>query len=67
MAYEVKVYVVQRFDHDGNCGPVVAVKLTRTEAHKIAKEFAPATVLCVIADKTPICNVNYLGLTAGHT
>jgi hypothetical protein len=63
MAYQAKVYVVQRFDHDGRHGPVVAVKLTHADAHKIAKDLAPAKVTCVIADKTPEPNV---GRFASH-
>ena len=58
MAYQAKVYVVQRFDHDGRHGPVVAVKLTHADAHRIAKDHAPAKVTCVIADKTPEPNVD---------
>ena len=40
---------MQKFDHDGHYGPVVAVKLTYVDAHKIAKDCAPAKVTCVIA------------------
>lgn len=57
MAYQAKVYVVQRVGRDGEHGPVIAVKLTHADAHNIAKKFAPARVLTVIADKTDLPNV----------
>lgn len=57
MAFTVKTYVVQKADRDGNLyGPVIAVKLTFADAHQIAKQFAPARVSMVLADKTPIPN-----------
>ncbi len=52
--YTVKTYVVQKADREGNLiGPVIAVKLTFADAHRIAKDFAPAKVTFVLADKTP--------------
>ena len=54
MAYTAKVYVVQQADeNDQPIGPVLAVKLTFIAAHQIAKQYAPARVSCIIADKTP--------------
>lgn len=51
--YTVKVYIVQKADRQGNLyGPIIAAKLTHFEAHQIAKEYAPAKVTFVIADKT---------------
>lgn len=45
--------MVQRADNSGKpIGEVLAVKLTYIAAHKIAKEFAPARVTCIQADKT---------------
>ena len=56
-SFTVKVYVVQQADRHGNLiGPVLAAKLTLKDAHAIAKEFAPAKVTCIIADKTPVPN-----------
>lgn len=55
--YTVKTYVVQQADAQGNLiGPVVGVKLTFKEAHEIARDFAPAKVTCIMADKTAIPN-----------
>lgn len=55
--YTVKVYVVQQADKHGNLvGPVIGVKLTYLAAHEIAKQFAPAKVTTIIADKTAIPN-----------
>lgn len=55
--FTVKTYVVQKADRDGNLiGPVLAVKLTFADAHRIAKDFAPAKVTFVLADKTPFPN-----------
>lgn len=56
MAYQCKVYVVQKYDQDGQTGPVVAVKLTHEDAHAIAKECAPAKVTVVMADKGKTAN-----------
>ena len=56
-SFTVKVYVVQQADRNGNLiGPVLAAKLTLKDAHAIAKQFAPAKVTCIIADKTPLPN-----------
>ena len=66
MAYEVKVYVVQRADREGNLGELLAVKLTFAAAHTIAKRKAPARVHVVTADKTANCNVG-LGLDDKET
>ena len=52
MAYEVRVYVVQKADREGNLGDLVAVKLTFAAAHEIAKRKAPANIHVVTADKT---------------
>jgi hypothetical protein len=50
----VKVYIVQRARPDGSIDPtIVAAKLTHALAHNIAKDFAPARVVPLIADKTP--------------
>ena len=57
MAFDVKVYVVQRFDRDGREGPVLAVKLTREAAHAVAKANAPAKVIFALADKGARLNV----------
>jgi hypothetical protein len=49
----VKLYVVQRIRSDGSEDPtIVAVKLTHIAAHLIAKQFAPARVKPLVADKT---------------
>ena len=61
MAYEVRVYVVQKADREGNLGDLLAVKLTFAAAHEIAKRKAPARVHVVTADKTADWNVG-LGL-----
>ena len=50
-SYSTKVYVVQKADHDGNLGEVLAVKLNYISAHKIAKSYAPAKVIPFLADK----------------
>lgn len=51
--YNVKVYVVQRADAQGNpVGAPVGAKLTFAAAHQVAKDHAPAKVTCVVADKT---------------
>jgi len=57
MAYDVKIYAVQKFDHDGSPGEVIAVKLTHAAAHDIAKRFAPSKVIFAVADKDPTPNV----------
>lgn len=59
MAYIVKVYVVQKADKEGKLGELLAVKLTWTEAHTIARRNAPAGVTPVIADKTEELNVGH--------
>jgi hypothetical protein len=59
MAYETKVYVVQKADRDGNLGEVLAVKLSHGSAHQIAKDHAPAKVHFVIADKSETLNVDH--------
>jgi hypothetical protein len=53
MSFTCKVYVVQKADLNGVLGAIVAVKLTHADAHAIAKDCAPAKVLCVVADKSP--------------
>ena len=57
MAYEVKVYVVQRYERDGTPGEVIAAKLTHNAAHTIAKKNAPARVIFTVADKSDGLNV----------
>jgi amino acid permease len=57
MAFDVKTYVVQKFDHDGHPGDVLAVKLTFAAAHAIAKRYAPSKVLFSVADKDESPNV----------
>ena len=57
-SYQTKVYVVQKADAEGNLGKVLAVKLTHTSAHNVAKRCAPAKVHFVIADKTDFLNVD---------
>ena len=61
MAYEVKTYVVQKVDGDGRLGAVIAVKLTWSAAHAIAKRQAPAKVLFAVADKDESPNVDQNG------
>ena len=56
MSYSAKVYIVQRADKDGRLGEVIAAKLTHTEAHRIAKNYAPAKVTLFFADKTDLPN-----------
>jgi hypothetical protein len=55
--FDVKVYIVQKFDRDGNPGEVLAVKLTHASAHMLAKAAAPAKVIFGVADKTLLPNV----------
>ena len=50
--YVTKVYVVQKAD-----GEVIAVKLTHSSAHAVAKRHAPARVHFAVADKTEELNV----------
>jgi hypothetical protein len=57
MAYEVKVYVVQKGDHEGNLGEILAVKLTYGAAHAVAKQHAPAKVHFAVADKAESRNI----------
>ena len=57
-SYSTKTYVVQKADHNGVLGAVLAVKLTRAVAHQIAKAHAPAAVHFVLADKSPVLNVD---------
>lgn len=57
-SYSTKTYVVQKADHDGQLGAVIAVKLTHTAAHGIAKRNAPARVHFVLADKSEALNVD---------
>ena len=59
MAYETKVYVVQKADREGRLGEVLAVKLNHTAAHAIAKKHAPAKVHFAIADKSEDLNVDH--------
>lgn len=51
MAFEAKVYVVQR-----PTGEIIAVKMAHGPAHAIAKAHAPAAVHFIIADKSPVLN-----------
>ena len=51
--FDVKVYVVQKFQEDGTPGNVLATKLTRGAAQSIAKLFAPCRVWFMRADKEP--------------
>ena len=57
MAFEIKVYVVQKFHRDGTPGEVLAVKLTRQAAHQVALEYAPSKVIFAVADKSSFANV----------
>jgi hypothetical protein len=57
VGYETKVYAVQKFDRDGSPGEVIAIKLTWSAAHEIAKRYAPAKVVFAVADKDPTPNV----------
>ena len=61
MAFETKVYDVQKFDREGKEGPVLAVKLTHGAAHEIAKRNAPAKVIFAVADKDEKPNVEQNG------
>jgi hypothetical protein len=55
--FQIKVYVVQKADRNGRLvGDVLAVKLTRSAAHQVARDNAPAKVTCVMADKTAFLN-----------
>jgi hypothetical protein len=54
---KAKVYLVQRVNPDGSEDPtIVAVKLTHLLAHQIARQFAPARVKALVADKTDEVN-----------
>ena len=57
VAFETKVYVVQKFDREDNPGEVLAVKLTRQAAHQVALENAPAKLIFAVADKSSFPNV----------
>ena len=57
MAFQTKVYVVQKADPEGKLGQLLAVKLTYAAAHEIAKKNAPAKVHFVVADKSPEKNI----------
>lgn len=57
MGFETKTYVVQKFDHEGRPGVVLAVKLTWAAAHAIAKKHAPSKVIFAVADKSEMVNV----------
>jgi len=51
------VYTVQRANPDGTLDPrILAVKLTHLSAHIIAKQFAPAMVKSLMADKSDMIN-----------
>lgn len=63
-AYSCKVYVVQKTDRQGSPQEVLAVKLTHTAAHLIAKAHAPARVICVMADKG--IELNCMGAAQNH-
>ena len=57
MSTKIKVYVVQRVLEDGSISAdIVACKLRHIDAHQIAREFAPARVTPLVADKSPIAN-----------
>lgn len=62
MAFETRVYVVQKADREGNLGEVLAAKLSFGAAHAIAKKHAPAKVHFCIADKSEQLNI---GVDAG--
>ncbi|QIG66821.1 hypothetical protein EVB27_152 [Rhizobium phage RHph_TM16] len=51
MAFETKVYIIQKYDRQGNPGAVIDAKLTLAVAQEIAKNNAPAKVIGIIADK----------------
>jgi hypothetical protein len=55
--FQVKVYIVQKADKDDKLtGPVLAAKLTYGAAHAVAKQYAPAGVTCILADKSELPN-----------
>lgn len=56
MAFQTKVYFVQKCERDGTPKEVIAVKLTFTAAHQIAKKYAPCKVGWTIADKSDVPN-----------
>ena len=56
MSFQTKIYVVQKYDRQGNPGEVIALKLTFSAAHAIAKANAPASVGFSIADKSLTLN-----------
>lgn len=58
MAFDTKVYIVQKYDREGRPGDVIAAKLVFSVAHNIAKTHAPAKVLFGLADKTATLNVS---------
>jgi hypothetical protein len=52
MAYETKVYVVQKANAEGELtADLLGVKLTHLSAHQLAKAHAPAAVRPFVADK----------------
>lgn len=56
--FEPRIYIVQKADPQTRklTGEILAVKLSAGPAHKIAKQFAPAKVTCIPADKTDLIN-----------
>lgn len=56
-SYVAKVYIVQKYDREGNPGEIIAAKLTFAAAHSVAKDNAPAKVVFALADKSPHRNV----------
>ena len=65
MSTHIKVYVVQRIRPDGTEDPrIVAVKLTHHAAHLIARQFAPARVKPLVADKSGDVNGETLDAAA---
>lgn len=58
MSFSPKVYIVQKFSREGEPREVLAVKLTFSAAHDVAKAFAPAKVLFGLADKGLELNVS---------
>ncbi len=49
----LKVYLVQRARDDGTIDPeILAAKLTHAAAHEVARRYAPARIVSLVADKS---------------
>lgn len=56
--FKPRIYIVQKANQQTRqvTGEILAVKLVAGPAYRIAKQFAPAKVTCIPADKTDLIN-----------